>query len=76
LKEDDFGPFSFEDADLKNLIFELEYLHISYNIEHLIPVENVENRNCYAWKIYQIFDFSNRNTVKLTLDFERDFCDN
>jgi len=51
LTVDDLGPFGGEDADVKAFMFKVSRMMITYNIEHLIPVEGISNLNCYAWKV-------------------------
>ena len=70
LTDEDLGPFGGEDDEVKAFVYKVYKMAIYYNIEHVVPVDSIDNLNCYAWKIIQIFDFTDRNHMTLKLGFE------
>lgn len=52
LTEESIGPFDMPDPEIKRFLYSIEKLHLSFNIEHSIPVDSLDNVNCFAWKIF------------------------
>lgn len=72
LTSDYFGIFSNEnstDGSLKEFIQSVTAFSLTYNIKvDYDAFMNFED-SCFDWTIKQNFDFTNRNLIKMTLNF-------
>lgn len=73
LTNDYFGLFSNESRDngtLKNFIQSVTAFSLTYNIkvdyEAYVDFED----SCFDWTIKQVFDYTNRNVIKMTMNLQ------
>ena len=58
ISEDDLGPFSYEEEDIKNYIDSIYLFSIEYNLKIYFTRYFKEYQDCFIWNIIQTYDFT------------------
>lgn len=77
LTSDYFGLFSNEsrdDGSLKDYIQSISAFSLTYNVKVDYDARSDFEDSCFDWTIKQIFDFTNRNLIKMTIKLQQTNC--
>ena len=58
ISEDDLGPFSYEEEDIKKYIDSIYLFSIEYNLKIYFTRYFKEYQDCFIWNIIQTYDFT------------------
>ena len=58
ISEDDLGPFSYEEEDIKKYIDSIYLFSIEYNLKIYFTRYLKEYQDCFIWNIIQTYDFT------------------
>lgn len=67
----DLGPFAGNTKEFLNIVKQFE---VKFELEHHIPGKVPLASKCYMWSITQLYDFSDRGVVNVSLLLSRTLC--
>eukprot|EP00347_Sterkiella_histriomuscorum_P001498 403371804 len=77
LTDQNYGPFNLtnlKDGVLKKYVRFVQRFQIRYKIREFLPQSAMPDASCYQWIIIQKFEFEQRSTIRVDLDYERESC--
>jgi len=73
LTQNDLGPFELEGDDFRYFLSNLTDFRITYQLKHNIPSSAAAPFDCFIWRVYQDFQYFDRNHISQRVTVRRNY---